>query len=167
MNEWIFIVDFILLLILIKILKQEAVFIPLPGKTIRNMLELAGIKKSDVVYDLGSGNGKVLYIAAKHYGVKAVGIEKNGLLCWISKFKTKSFKNKVNSINGDIFDVNLSGASIVTLYLTQKLNDRIENKLEKELKKGTRIVSADHVFKYIKCIKSLKSGHLYLHLYKI
>jgi predicted RNA methylase len=133
------------------------------------MLKLAKIRKNDVLYDLGSGDGRVVIEAAKTYGVKAIGIEKNILLAWISRIKVRKngLSDKVKIINDNIFDQDLSGATVMAMYLTQKLNDKLQPKLERELKKGTRIVSASHFFKGWKLVEKIKTGHFYSYLYKI
>jgi predicted RNA methylase len=158
-----------LLFFLYKLIRSDAIFIPLPKKTIEQMLELAKVKRNDILYDLGCGDGRVLIFAAKKYGIKTVGIEKNPLLFWLSErnIRKNKLKNKIQLIKNDFFKEDLSKATVVLVYLSQKTNDRLKPKLEKELKKGTRIVSADHVFKGWKEIKRIKTGHFYSHLYKI
>jgi predicted RNA methylase len=133
------------------------------------MLKLAKIRKSDVLYDLGCGDGRILIAAAKKYGVKAVGIEKNKFLAWLCRknIKKNRLEDKVKLIENDFFRINLRKATVLTVYLTQKINDKLKSKLEKELKKGCRIISADHIFKGWEEIKRIKTGHFYIHLYKI
>jgi precorrin-6B methylase 2 len=158
-----------LLFFLYKLFRADAIFIPLPKRTIEQMLELAKIKKGDALYDLGCGDGRVLIFAAKKHGIKAVGIEKNPLLFRLSKrnIRKNKLENKIQLVKNDFFKEDLSKATVVLVYLSQKTNDRLKPKLEKELKKGTRIVSADHEFKRWKEIKRIKTGHFYSHLYKI
>jgi len=144
-----------------------AVFIPLPRSTIKKILRLAKVGRKDVVYDLGCGDGRVLIEAAK-MGARAVGVENNPLLCWLSKLNVEknNLGNKIKIICGNFFRQNLRGATVVVVYLSQKLNDRLQAKLERELCASTRVVSADHTFKW-KEIKRIKTGHFYSHLYKI
>lgn len=152
-----------------KLVLDEAIFIPLPISTIRKMLDLAKVKKNDVLYDLGSGDGRIMITAAREYGCKAVGIERSMLVAAFCRWRIKrsGLKNRVRLVEGNYFDVNLSRASVVMAYLSQKQNNLLASKLKRELKKGTRIVSASHTFLGLKEIKKIKTGHFYTRLYKI
>jgi len=168
MNEWILIFVLPLVYLMYKLISGYPIYIPLPGGTIRKILKLASISKKDLVYDLGSGDGRVVILAAKEFGAEAVGIEKNRLLARISEWRIRrAGLKRVKVINKDFFDCRISNADVVVVYLTQKLNDRLKPKLEKELRKGTRIVSASHVFKGWKPVKRIKTGHFYSYLYKV
>jgi predicted RNA methylase len=169
MNDWLLLLLIPLLLAMSSLITQSGFFVPLPMATVRKILKCAKIRKTDVLYDLGSGDGRVVITAAKEYGIRAVGIEKNRLLAWISKLRVKrnGLEDRVKIINKNIFNTNLSDASIVVLYLTQRLNDELKPKLEKELEKGTRVLSASHIFKGWKEVKKIKTGHFYTYLYKI
>lgn len=166
MDEILIPVMLVLFWLLVKFLRREAVFVPLPMGTVRKILDMAKVKKSDTVYDLGSGDGRIVIAAAKERGAKAVGIEVSGFLCRLSEIMGKGLKNKIKIIHGDLFGQDFSDATVITVYLTQKLNDRLEPRLKK-LKKGTRIVSADHTFKGIREVGRSKAGHLYLRLYRV
>lgn len=167
MYEWLVLTFVFFIWMVARLLTGDAIFIPFPSKTIRIILKLAKVKKTDTLYDIGSGDGRVLMIAAKEFGCKSVGIEKNKILLWLTKKKIlkNNLDKKIKLIEGDFFNKKFSDASVVILYLTQKMNDKIENKLKKELKKGTRIVSADHTFKTLKEVKIIKTGHFYSRLY--
>jgi predicted RNA methylase len=169
MREWLLLLIIPLLLVLKSLITQSGFFVPLPMGTVRKILKLANIRKNDVLYDLGCGDGRIIISAAKEYGIKSVGIEKNGFLAWICRRKVKknNLENKVKVIQDDIFNQDLSRATIVVMYLTQKLNDKLKPKLEKELKKGTRVISASHILKGWKEVKKIKTGHFYTYLYKI
>jgi len=153
----------------LKLVLSEAIFIPLPISTIRKMLKLTKVKSSDVLYDLGAGDGRVIIAAAREYGCKAVGIERSSLVAALCRWNIKKsgLKEKIKLIEGNYFDVNLSKATVITAYLSQKQNNLLLPKLKKELKKGTRIVSASHTFPGLKEIKRIKTGHFYTRLYKI
>ena len=167
--EWLLLVEILLIWGIISIATQSGFFVPLPMPTIRKILNIAKIRKNDVVYDLGSGDGRIVITAAKEYGVKAVGIEKNPMLHWLSKWNVKrhNVSSKVKLIRGDFFKQNLSKASVVVVYLTPRLNARLKPKLEKELKKGTIVVSASHVFEGWRETSKIKTGHFHSYLYKV
>jgi cyclopropane fatty-acyl-phospholipid synthase-like methyltransferase len=160
---------FFFLYMWVKLFFAEAVFIPLSMSTIRKMLKLARLKKTDVLYDLGAGDGRVIITAAKEYGCKAVGIERSKLVAALCRWNVKraGLQDRVKVIEKNYFDVNLGRATVVTAYLSQKQNNLLLPKLKKELKKGTRIVSASHTFPGLKEIRKIRTGHFYSYLYKI
>ena len=112
-------------------------------KTARAMCNLAKVKKGDIVYDLGSGEGTALLIAAKEFEAKGVGVEIDPLRFFYSKFilKTNGLSNKVTIKKGNLFKQDISEASAIFVYLVPKTLERLLPKFKKELKKGTRIVS--------------------------
>jgi len=169
MNEWMFIPAFFFAWGIIKISSGQAFFIPLPMVTVREMLKLAKLKKGDVLYDLGSGDGRIVIEAAKHYGIHAVGIESGTLAYIISKLNVKlnRLSGRVKILNKDFFKADIGGASVVTIYLTPKTNRLLMPKLKKDLKKGTRIVSAAHEINAWKPLKKIKTGHFWTYLYKV
>jgi cyclopropane fatty-acyl-phospholipid synthase-like methyltransferase len=107
------------------------------------MLKLAGVGASDVVYDLGSGDGRILMLAAQKYRARAVGIEIDHDLVERSRQIAREGEvgDRVRVIEGDLFDADISAATVVTLYLSPSVNNRLETKLRRELRPGTRIVS--------------------------
>jgi len=112
-------------------------------KIARAMCQMAKVGKVDIVYDLGSGDGTVLIVAAKEFGAIGVGIEIDPLRYFISSMLLRSnrLSDKVRIIRRNFFDVNISEASVVFVYLVPKALNRLLPKFNKELKKGTRIVS--------------------------
>ncbi|MEM7826318.1 MAG: SAM-dependent methyltransferase [Candidatus Aenigmatarchaeota archaeon] len=169
MNVWLLVLLFFFLYFWVRLVLNEAIFIPLPISTIRKMLKLAKVNKKDLLYDLGAGDGRVVIIAAKEFGCKAVGIERSALLAAICRFRIRraGLQDKIKIIEKNYFDVNLSRATVITAYLSKRQNEKLAPKLKKELRKGTRVVSASHVFPGLKLIKKIKTGHFYTYLYKI
>jgi predicted RNA methylase len=110
------------------------------------MLELAGVSAEDVVYDLGSGDGRIVILAAKKYGARGVGVELQPGLVQMSRQAAQQagVADRVTFVEDDLFRADISDATIVTLYLWPSVNDRLEAKLRRELRPGTRIVS--HAF---------------------
>ncbi|RLF20125.1 MAG: hypothetical protein DRZ82_03290 [Thermoprotei archaeon] len=120
-------------------------FVPTPEIVARYMLKLAEVKPGEVVYDLGSGDGQIVIIAAKEFGARAVGVEirKDLVEESLRRIKEQGLEDRVKIIHGDFFKVNISEADVVTLYLLTSVNERLRPKLEKELRPGTRVVSHD------------------------
>lgn len=107
------------------------------------MLRLARVTRDDVVYDLGSGDGRMLVIAAQKYGARGVGIEIDPRLVELSRqiAREGEVADRVTFIEGDLFTADISAATVVTLYLSASINRELEPKLKRELRRGTRIVS--------------------------
>jgi SAM-dependent methyltransferase len=125
--------------------KKIVPFVPTPENVVDKMIELGGVKKGDVVYDLGSGDGRIVIAAAKR-GARAVGFEIDPDL--VAESRANIQKAGVQEFaeirNQDILTVDLSGASVVTMYLLPDVNLRLRPNLQKQLKPGSRIVS--HAF---------------------
>jgi SAM-dependent methyltransferase len=107
------------------------------------MLELAGVTPRDVVYDLGSGDGRIVILAAQKYGARGVGIEIDPRLVELSRIVARDGEvaDRVSFIEGDLFAADISPATVVTLWLTASVNARLAPKLLRELRPGTRIVA--------------------------
>ncbi len=110
---------------------------------VEEMLKLAKVGKNDVVYDLGSGDGRIIITAAKKYGARGVGIDIDPTAVWEANERAKDagVTDRVRFINEDLFEANFKDATVVTLYLLPALNVKLRPKLLAELKPGTRIVS--------------------------
>jgi ubiquinone/menaquinone biosynthesis C-methylase UbiE len=120
--------------------------VPTPWVIVDEMLKLAEIGANDVVYDLGSGDGRLVITAAKRYGARGVGVELQSTLVEMAEIGARHEKvaGKVRFSQGDLFEADFSEASVVTLYLLPRFVTRLVPKLRAELKAGTRIVSHDY-----------------------
>lgn len=129
--------------------QKLAPFVTSPQPVIEQMLSVAGLKRDETVYDLGCGDGRILVTAAKQFGAKAVGVEMSDILVKMANNQAQAagVGEKVRVIRGDLRDVDVSQANVVTLYLMTEANDLLQPKLEKELKPGTRVVSLDFKFR--------------------
>jgi ubiquinone/menaquinone biosynthesis C-methylase UbiE len=123
----------------------DVIFVPTPQAVVDAMLKMANVTRTDVVYDLGCGDGRIVITAAKQFGARGVGIDIDPARIKDSNANAVAagVTDKVKFMNADIFsdNTNLSDASVVTLYLLPSLNVKLIPKLMRELKPGTRIVS--------------------------
>lgn len=123
-----------------------APFVPSPVQVIRQMLILADLRAGEVFFDLGAGDGRTVVMAAKEYGARAVGVELREDLAKkaLSTIYEQSLQDRITIVNGDMFNVDLTSADVVFLYLTTSANEKVKPKLENELKRGARIISHDY-----------------------
>ena len=122
-----------------------APYIPSPQIVVDKMLEAARVKPGEVVYDLGSGDGRIVITAAQKFQARAVGVELRADLCKGARAKIHELglAGRVTLIQGDLLKVDLSPADVVTLYLLTSSNERLRPNLERDLKPGARVVSND------------------------
>lgn len=125
--------------------KKIVPFVPTPQEIVERMLELAQVKKGDMVYDLGSGDGRIVIMAAKKYGVKAVGFEIDPDLIRRSRenIKKAGLGHLAEIREQDILTVDLSPATVVTMYLLPEVNLRLRPNVWRQMKPGSRVVSHD------------------------
>jgi precorrin-6B methylase 2 len=125
--------------------KKIVPYVPTPQDVVERMLELAEVKKGDVVYDLGSGDGRIVITAAKKYGVKAIGfeIDPQRIKESAENIKKASVGHLVEIRQQDIRTVDLSPASVLTMYLLPEVNLMIRPNIWKQMKPGSRVVSHD------------------------
>jgi predicted RNA methylase len=118
-------------------------FVPTSNTVADAMLQLAGVTASDVVYDLGSGDGAIVLRAAEKFGAHGVGIEIDPKLVKTAndRARKRGLADRVTFVQGDLFKADLSPATVVTLYLSGSINRRLAPKLMMELKPGARVVS--------------------------
>jgi predicted RNA methylase len=123
-----------------------APFVPSPPQVIKQMLALADLRAGEVFFDLGAGDGRTVVMAAKDFGARAVGVELREDLVKkaLSTIYEQNLQGRITMVNGDMFNVDLTSADVIFLYLTTSANEKIKPKLETELKQGVRIVSHDY-----------------------
>jgi cyclopropane fatty-acyl-phospholipid synthase-like methyltransferase len=123
----------------------EVPFVPTPVQVVDRMLEMARVTPEDVVYDLGSGDGAIIIRAAKKFGVQGVGIEIDADL--VRKAQGNAFKERVEHLVEfrvqDALAVDVSQATVVTLYMLPEFNAKLRPILDRQLKPGARVVSHD------------------------
>ncbi len=123
-----------------------APFVPSPTRVVEYMLKLAELRSGEVLFDMGSGDGRTVIMAAKTFGARGVGIELREDLAKkaLADIHESGLEDRVTIVNGDMFKVNLSSADVVYLYLTTSANEKIRPKLDSDLRKGARVVSHDY-----------------------
>ena len=123
-----------------------APFVPTPQSVVEMMLTMAGISKDDIVYDLGSGDGRIVITAAKKYGAKGVGFEIDDDLIQEAreKARTEGVSHLVDFRKQDVMTVDLSPATVVTLYLLPEANLRLRPRILSQLRVGARVVSHNY-----------------------
>jgi len=118
-------------------------YVPTSSGVADAMLKLAQVTANDVVYDLGSGDGRIVIAAAKKYGASGVGVEVDAEL--VKEARKNAMKagvsDRVRFVQGDLFKTDLSPATVVTLYLSNSINMRLRSLLQQQLKPGSRVVS--------------------------
>ena len=122
-----------------------APFIPTPLDVVEKMLRLAEVDHTDTVYDLGSGDGRIVIMAAQKFGARTVGVELDDDLYQKSSDRIAELRleNKAKILHANMYEVDLRHATVVTLYLLTLVNERLRPILEKQLRSGARVVSHD------------------------
>jgi len=128
-----------------KYLEHLVPFVPTPLAVAEKMLELAKVEPDDVVYDLGSGDGRIVILAAQKFGAHAVGVELDANLYEKSsqRIRELGLQDRARIIHENMFEVNVRHATVVTLYLLTAVNERLRPMLERQLRSGARVVSHD------------------------
>jgi len=152
-----------------KPINRLAPYVSTPQNVVDEMLKAADIKPNEMVYDLGSGDGRVVITAAEKYGARAVGVEISPKEVASSREKIAQAKleKRVRIVEADALTVDLSEADVVTMYLLTSSNDLLRPNLEKYLKPGARVISHDYPIrgwepKRVHEVEALKRVH---HLY--
>jgi len=127
--------------------RSLAPFVPTPQEVVEKMLQVAGVKKDDMVYDLGCGDGRIIITAAQKFGARATGVELDAELFRKTQARIQELKlqERVKIVNANALEVDFSPATVVTLYLLTDSNTKLKPNLEKYLKPGSRVVSHDFV----------------------
>lgn len=125
--------------------RPDVPFVPTQQAVVAEMLRLADVDKNDVLYDLGSGDGRIVITAARERGARGVGVDINPVRIAESRENARraGVEDRVRFVEGDLFEADLSGATAVTLYLLPDVNLRLRSKLLRELRPGTPVVSHD------------------------
>jgi protein-L-isoaspartate O-methyltransferase len=131
-----------------KPIEKLAPYYPTPEVVVDKMLQLGGLKAGEKMFDLGSGDGRIVIIAAQKYKADATGVEFDDALFKQSmeKIKTLGLSSRARIIHGDLLKQDYASADLLTVYLLPMSNDKLSPILEKQLKKGTRIVAHDFEF---------------------
>lgn len=129
--------------------EKLAPFYPTPTTIVERMLQLGGLKAGEKIFDLGSGDGRIVIMAAQKFHADAYGVELDKDLARqsIAKIRQLGLEKTAHIINGDLLKQNYSSADLITVYLLPVSNEKVQPLLDKELKKGARVVAHDFEFK--------------------
>jgi len=143
-----------------------AAYSPSSMRVVRKMLNMAEVNEEDMVYDLGSGDGRIVIESAQRYHARGVGVEADPLRVLWSRLKIRKLglQDQVKIIWGNLFHQNLSHATVVILFLWGRTNENLKEKLQEELEPGTRIVSYVWRFKEWKPVKVDNKERIYLYI---
>ena len=130
--------------------EKLAPYYPTPETIVDRMLQLGGLKAGEKLYDLGSGDGRIVILAAEKFHSDAIGIELDRDLCKLSLDRIRKLHLEKNAhiVSGDLLKQNYSSADLVTVYLLPGFIDKVQPLLDQQLKKGARVVAQDFEFKY-------------------
>ena len=150
-----------------------APYIPTPQILVDAMLQYADVKAGDVVYDLGSGDGRIVITAAEKFGAHGVGVELDAELCRTAQRQVvaKGLATRVSILQENALTVDISPATVVTMYLMTSSNERLRPNLEKYLRPGSRVVTTDYPMKgwtatKLKIVKTGSAEHR-IYVYEI
>jgi protein-L-isoaspartate O-methyltransferase len=127
-----------------------APYYPTPETIVQKMLQLGGLKAGEKMFDLGSGDGRIVIMAAQKFHAEAVGVELDKDLCKqsLARIQKLGLEKSAHIVNGDLLKQNYSSADLVTVYLLpESIDSKVEPLLDKQLKKGARVVAHDFEFK--------------------
>jgi hypothetical protein len=141
-------------------------WVPTPRRVVRRMLRLAGVGPGDTLFELGSGDGRIMFMAAREFGAEAVGIEADPLrvLLTLAGIRLTGLTGRVSVLWGNFFKKDLGAASVVTVYQSTEINNRLKDKFARELKPGTRVVSHAFTFDGWEPVKVDEESEVYLYV---
>jgi precorrin-6B methylase 2 len=169
--DWTFIIGFAYFLVLGFLLWLiwpifiGAIFLPTPPDIVEKMLTIADVSEGDILYDLGSGDGRIILEGAKR-GARAVGVEADPIRVFWSRLRARRSPayHLVRVIWGDFFKTSIAEATVVTVYQGESINNRLKEKFNDELKPGTRVVSHSFTFEGWEPIKKHPDTNVYLYV---
>jgi predicted RNA methylase len=142
-----------------------APFVPSPPEVVRAMLQLSELKPGETLYDLGCGDGRIVVMAVEEFSAKAVGVELDSgrFNNCVKKLQEEHIEDKASIIHEDVLKVDLSKADVVTLYLLTSANEKLKPNLERDLRKGARVVSHDFEMPgwHAERIQEIKESEMY------
>ena len=151
-----------------------APYVTSPQRVVEKMLEMAAVKSNETVFDLGCGDGRVLFTAVQKYRAKAVGVEIDPKLVESTRAEAQklSMGNRLRIIQGNLLEADLSEADVVTLYLLTQSNEMLRPRLEKMLHPGARVVSYDYAVpgwkpKWVERVEDARAHDHLIYLYEM
>jgi SAM-dependent methyltransferase len=144
---------------------RGAPWVPTSREAVHRMLSMAEVRPGELVYDLGCGDGRVLVAAARLFGARAVGIELDlsRFLFSLAVIAVLGLRRRVRVVRGDLFRQDLREADVVVSYLLQATNDRLQPKLLRELRPGSRVISNTFTFSGLPLVRCDEEHRLYLY----
>lgn len=139
---------------------SDAPFVPTKSSNLKKILKEAGVKKGQIFYELGSGDGRVV-LEASRLGANSFGIEQSWIRVWYSRLKSKKEKLKTTFYHGNIFDREYYPADVLYIYMLQDCVDQLEGKLKKELKEGAVVITQKYHFKKWRPTKKIGQFWIY------
>ncbi|MGA2740038.1 MAG: methyltransferase domain-containing protein [Bryobacteraceae bacterium] len=129
--------------------EKLAPYYPTPESIVVKMLELGGLKPGEKMFDLGSGDGRIVIAAAQKFHAEAIGVELDKDLCRqsLERIRKLGLEKTAQIVNGDILKQDYSSGDLITVYLLPNSNDKVQPLLERQLRKGTRVVAHDFEFR--------------------
>lgn len=140
---------------------SDAPYVPTSLHRIPEILKKSGLKKDQIFYELGSGDGRVVFEAAK-LGAQAFGIEQSWLRVWYARFKARKLQSQnAHFYHGNIFEREYFPADVIYIYLLQPAIDRLEVKLKKELKRGAVVITQTYHFRNWRPFRTIGEFNFY------
>jgi len=122
----------------------DVAYVPTPKDIVRQMLQLASLRRGETLFDLGAGDGRIVIEAVRRFGARAVGVEINPERITRIKERLNTTKTQAELIEANLYHVDLSPADVIAIYLSDSANAKLAPKLKNELKAGARVVSLDY-----------------------